>query len=126
MRRVLRKLCRVVAVLLVLVVATGLSITCAMSAAEMTAAQKACCAEMTDCDGMPADIGCCPSPSPSLISAPPSVPLLQVAPPVVVVSHVIAIEPDVRIPVRRVAPFDVPASKSASPPTYLLVSVFRI
>jgi hypothetical protein len=111
---------------LALALAVVSSATC-FAAAEMTPAQKACCAAMNgDCGEMAVGKGCCTSDSPNIASLPSSTLLSRLAQPALVLVSLPATQPDLPNLFRTSHLFDSRAAKSSSPPTYLLVSVFRI
>ena len=102
------------------------SATC-LTAAEMTEAQKACCAAMHhDCEGMSVEQDCCvaSAPNPIGLSASTSPSAHLAFPPLVVVNTIAEPEPE-RSDVES-SVFDVGAPKYSSRPTYLIVSVFRL
>jgi hypothetical protein len=102
------------------------SATC-LTAAEMTEAQKACCAAMNhDCDGMSVEQDCCvaTAPNPLGVSASVSAGSHLAFPPLVVVNTIAEPEPERSDFESSV--FDVGAPKYSSRPTYLIVSVFRL
>jgi hypothetical protein len=112
---------------LALALAVVSSATC-FAAAEMTPAQKACCAAMSgDCGAMAA-VGkdCCRLDTPNIASLPSSIPLSRLAQPALVLISLPATQPDLPNLFCTSHVFDARAAKSSSPPTYLLVSVFRI
>lgn len=104
------------------------SATCLLNA-EMTEAQKACCAAMShDCGAAAVTHDCCATESQSLAGFAAGPPVFQFAAPApaLVAADLVAAEPP---PAARVNPstaFDSGAPNPSSSPTYLLVSVFRL
>lgn len=124
MVRSIRRSTRFLPGALALALAVVPSATC-LTAAEMTPVQKACCAAMNgDCGAMAVEKGCCPSDSPNVASLLSSTSPSQLAPPALVPVSLPATQPDLPNLFRTL--FDSGAAKSSSPPTYLLVSLFRI
>jgi hypothetical protein len=102
------------------------SATCLMGA-EMTEADKACCAAMNhDCGEMSVQLDCCAATAPGQAGlASPGSPIPHLVPPaLIVVSIITAPEPAAAVPESSV--FDTGAPKPSSRPTYLFVSVFRL
>src|SRR2546421_7452454 len=102
------------------------SVATCLTAAEMTPAQKACCIEMKgDCGATAVERGCCPTDSPNPASILSSSPVLQFAAPAVV-AVVLATQPDLPAVFATSRIVTSRPTERSSPPTYLLVSVFRI
>jgi hypothetical protein len=95
--------------------------------AEMTEAQKACCAAMNhDCDGMSVEQHCCASVAPDAVglSASASPGSHLALPPLVVVNTIDEPQPAGSHFASSV--FGARAPKLSGRPTYLVVSVFRL
>ncbi|MGH9258063.1 MAG: hypothetical protein ACRD3C_26175 [Vicinamibacterales bacterium] len=102
------------------------SAMCVLSA-DMTEAQRACCAAMNhDCGGMAVKQDCCPSEAQSLVGFTSGPPPFQIVAPTPVVVTIAAREPLRVVRVSPSAALDSGAPSPSSSPTYLLVSVFRL
>jgi len=102
------------------------SATCVLGA-DMTEAQKACCAAMNhDCGAMALEQDCCVTDSPNLAGLTSAPPISVLAPPALVAVNSIEPAPEPTVSFFASAVFDVGAPKPSSRPTYLFVSVFRL
>jgi hypothetical protein len=100
------------------------SATCLMGA-EMTEAQKTCCAAMNhDCGEMAVQQDCCSATAPGLVVAAGS-PVSHLTPPALVVVNIIT-APEPVASFLESSAFDAGAPQPSSRPTYLLVSAFRL
>ena len=111
---------------LALALAVVSSATCILGA-DVTEAQKACCAAMNhDCGDKGVEQDCCLVDSPNLqglTSGPLVAPLV---PPALVALNTLAAEPQLTAAFFGSAALDAGAPKPSSTPTYLFVSVFRL
>ena len=112
------------------VLALGLAVvssaTCLLGA-EMSQAQKACCAGMNHDCGTAAAIeqDCCAAEALALTSFAPGTVVSPLAVPAPATAALIVPGPDFATPLTA-SGFDIRASSSSRRPTYLLVSVFRL
>jgi hypothetical protein len=102
------------------------SVTCLLGA-QMTPAQKACCAAMNhDCGAMALETGCCATEAPNLTSLASGTLTSQVASPDVVMSSLSVADLLPPVPFRTSVALGSDTPRYASRSTHLLVSVFRI
>jgi hypothetical protein len=129
MHQWLRRRTRGLAAIMALAFVATLSATCVLQA-EMTAAEKDCCAKMQmDCGGpMAQSHSCCKTPSVKL--DPPLAPSARLALPVPTLTPVVflvSIPVDLHVTLVSVSPLPLDASPPGSThPTHVLLSVFRI
>ena len=127
MVKMMRRTGRSITWALALALAVVSSATCVLGA-DMTQAQKACCAAMDrDCGAMAVKQDCCAYDAQTgngLTALPPPISLL--APPALVAMDVPPTAPEHEIDLRTPAAFDAGAPNPSTRPTYLFVSVFRL
>lgn len=111
---------------LALALAVVSSVTCVLGA-DMTEAQKACCATMDhDCSAMEVEQDCCVTDSPNLAGITSAPPISVLALPALVAVNTVAPEPQPTASFFASAVFAAGAPKPSSSPTYLFVSDFRL
>lgn len=102
------------------------SATCLLGA-QMTPAQKACCAAMNhDCGAMALETGCCATEAPNLTSLASATLTSQLAAPDLIMASVSVADLIPPVPIRTSAAFDSDTPRYSSRSTHLLVSVFRL
>jgi len=111
---------------LALAIAVVSSATCVFGA-DMTEAQKACCAAMNhDCGDKGVEQDCCVSDSPDLPGLTSGPLVAALVPPALVALNTLPAEPEPTATLVGSSALDAGAPRPSSTPTYLFVSAFRL